>query len=80
MAPADRPCNVVITATANGPFEVTGEVRVESPSGETISQTGKVWLCRCGHSQNKPFCDGHHRRMNWREGEDDRSDPEAVAG
>ncbi|HEX4747125.1 MAG TPA: CDGSH iron-sulfur domain-containing protein [Gaiellaceae bacterium] len=58
---------VTIKARANGPYRVEGPVRVvdaegnafEVPPGDTIV------LCRCGHSQSKPFCDKSHRRVGF---------------
>jgi CDGSH-type Zn-finger protein len=58
---------VTIKVRANGPFKVTGPVRVVDaegreyvlPEGETIA------LCRCGRSQTKPFCDKSHRRLGF---------------
>ncbi len=44
---------VVIKASKNGPNLVI------------IDGTMKFALCRCGHSNNKPFCDGSHRRVNF---------------
>ena len=32
-----------------------------------LRETGKAFLCRCGHSANKPFCDGSHRKVGWSE-------------
>jgi CDGSH-type Zn-finger protein len=56
-----------ITPTRNGPYEITGEVQIVAPDGTVIRETSKAYLCRCGHSGNKPFCDGSHRRQAWTE-------------
>ncbi|MBK9737959.1 MAG: CDGSH iron-sulfur domain-containing protein [Actinobacteria bacterium] len=56
---------VTITPTANGPYEVKGTVRILAPDGTTIRETSRAYLCRCGHSKNKPFCDSSHRRADW---------------
>jgi uncharacterized Fe-S cluster protein YjdI len=45
----------------NGPLFLRGRVRIESADGELIREDTRVALCRCGGSQNKPFCDGTHR-------------------
>jgi len=44
----------------SGPLRVTGGVRLESASGEKYEIRNRVTLCRCGESQNKPFCDASH--------------------
>ena len=59
--------NVTITPTENGPDEVTGEVTIAAPDGTILRETAKSYLCRCGHSANKPFCDGTHRRIDWKQ-------------
>jgi CDGSH-type Zn-finger protein/uncharacterized Fe-S cluster protein YjdI len=46
----------------DGPFSLTGAER-----GVALSGTG-ARLCRCGHSRNKPFCDGSHERAEFRSG------------
>ena len=48
-----------ITATQDGPYLVPtgGKARV---NGEVLEKA-QVALCRCGHSQSKPFCDGSHK-------------------
>ena len=51
---------LTVTPTKNGPLHVQGALEICSPSGRTITRTMETWLCRCGHSQNKPFCDGSH--------------------
>lgn len=57
--------HVTITPLPDGPLEVTGEVTVQDPDGAVIKETAKTYLCRCGFSQNKPFCDGSHKREGW---------------
>jgi CDGSH-type Zn-finger protein/uncharacterized Fe-S cluster protein YjdI len=54
-----------ITPTRNGPYEVDGPVEICCASGRTISRQTRTFLCRCGHSQNKPFCDGSHSRFGF---------------
>ena len=49
-----------ITVTEDGPYMVEGGVEVVNAEGQVVSAKGKVFLCRCGGSQNKPFCDGTH--------------------
>ncbi len=47
-------------ALKNGPLEVSGHFTLAGPDGKTIETEGTVYLCRCGGSDNKPFCDGTH--------------------
>jgi CDGSH-type Zn-finger protein len=56
---------VTVTPMENGPYEVTGTVRIVSPDGTVLQETARTYLCRCGHSTRKPFCDGSHRRSGW---------------
>ncbi|MDX1577784.1 MAG: CDGSH iron-sulfur domain-containing protein [Gemmatimonadota bacterium] len=50
-----------ITVTDNGPYMVEGPARVIDAEGNAWEVPGpKVWLCRCGQSSNRPFCDGTH--------------------
>ncbi len=52
-----------ISVTENGPFLVKGSFQITDKSGSEISSPGTaVALCRCGASNNKPFCDGAHKR------------------
>lgn len=32
---------------------------------ERVLERAKLALCRCGHSENKPFCDGTHKRVGF---------------
>jgi CDGSH-type Zn-finger protein/uncharacterized Fe-S cluster protein YjdI len=53
---------LTITATPNGSLQVEGAVEVIGAGGVEQAQATKTWLCRCGGSANKPFCDGTHKR------------------
>lgn len=55
-----EPLNV-LRISPDGPSVVTGDIVVEGRTGRRELQT--VVLCRCGHSADKPFCDGAHVRM-----------------
>src|SRR5918993_1540681 len=44
-----------------------GEVVIRSADGETLYRGSRGTLCRCGHSNNKPFCDSSHAEMDWRD-------------
>ena len=56
---------VIITPLKDGPNEVAGLNVVKDESGNVIKEGEKVFLCRCGFSANKPFCDGSHKREGW---------------
>ena len=53
---------VTIKTLTDGPLEVAGEVEILASDGTLIKQTEKSYLCRCGFSEKKPFCDGAHKR------------------
>jgi len=50
---------------SSGPVWVKGGVRVESADGHVYERRNRVTLCRCGHSSNKPFCNGSHVRARF---------------
>ncbi len=54
-----------INVAANGPLLIEGTVTIQHADGRLERKEGKCALCRCGHSQNKPFCDGSHRRAGF---------------
>jgi CDGSH-type Zn-finger protein len=52
----------------NGPLKVSGNFTLKCPSnGKVIETKEMIFLCRCGGSANKPFCDGSHRRVGLRD-------------
>jgi CDGSH-type Zn-finger protein len=55
---------VEIKVRDDGPYKVTGPVRLVDGEGEVIEPPGDgrpIVLCRCGQSQSKPFCDAAHK-------------------
>jgi CDGSH-type Zn-finger protein/uncharacterized Fe-S cluster protein YjdI len=50
----------------NGPLVVSGNLEIISGTGRVVSRVTAARLCRCGGSQNKPFCDGTHARNGFR--------------
>jgi len=59
--------NVKVTVLANGPLMVEGNITVVKKDGTSETKETKVFLCRCGHSQNKPYCDGLHKSNNFQD-------------
>lgn len=53
---------VRIKINANASAMVEAEkIEIEMPDGSIEEKSGKVFICRCGESKNKPFCDGTHK-------------------
>ena len=71
LLPSDAPQaalssgKVTITPTPDGPLECRGPLTIQSADGRT-SASAETWLCRCGHSQTKPFCDSSHERVGFK--------------
>lgn len=51
----------------SGPLWVRGGIRVESEDGTPYERRNRVTLCRCGASSNKPFCDGSHASIEFKD-------------
>jgi len=49
----------------NGPLIVRGKIKVQSSDDQLLVESDEVFLCRCGHSKNKPFCDGAHKQSGF---------------
>jgi len=56
-----------ITVRTNGPYRIEGEFEIVDMQGKPYGLAGRtvVSLCRCGHSSNKPFCDGTHKTVGF---------------
>ena len=67
-----------VEITKDGPYRITGGLSLTGPDGAAVPQGAGASrehyaLCRCGHSQNKPFCSGMHWYVGF-------SDPELTPG
>src|SRR5581483_12462083 len=49
----------------NGPLRVRGNLEIVSGTGRMVARVTSTYLCRCGQSQNKPFCDGSHAKVGF---------------
>ncbi|MGZ4149742.1 MAG: CDGSH iron-sulfur domain-containing protein [Actinomycetota bacterium] len=57
-----------IGAVKDGPFWVRGRIPVVGADGTPYEVRNRETLCRCGHSRNKPFCDGSHKDVGFADG------------
>jgi CDGSH-type Zn-finger protein len=60
--------DVTIKVRDNGPLLVEGPFTLVDVEGKQLTLPANkpaIALCRCGHSQNKPFCDGAHKANNF---------------
>jgi len=55
-----------IKALTDGPLLLTGNMTISGGAGRQSWHGNKVFLCRCGGSKNKPFCDGQHKKMGFK--------------
>ncbi len=51
---------VALAPQPNGPLRLIGNIEVVSGTGRTVKRAKQLFLCRCGQSANKPYCDGSH--------------------
>lgn len=49
----------------NGPLRVAGHFRITGTDSSKIETDKEVFLCRCGNSAQKPFCDGSHEKTGF---------------
>jgi CDGSH-type Zn-finger protein/uncharacterized Fe-S cluster protein YjdI len=47
-------------------LELSGHLKIYHSDGKPLVEAGRVILCRCGQSRNKPFCDGSHEQADFR--------------
>ena len=62
MADSNRENQVKIEILKDGPLKITGDFIFRDSSGNVSTKYKELYLCRCGGSGNKPFCDGTHKK------------------
>lgn len=55
-----------IVIIKNGPLQIKGSLSIKHKDGKEETQK-EVYLCRCGQSENKPFCDGTHNKCGFKD-------------
>lgn len=67
-APGEVPDGVTtVVPRPNGPLLVRGSLEVQDVAGDVFLVSPRAALCRCGASQNQPFCDRSHVRVRFRD-------------
>jgi len=66
-----------IVVRNDGPLRVEGEIELVDMQGQPYGLAGRtvLSLCRCGHSANKPFCDGAHKAAGFQDQQQARELP-----
>ena len=57
-----------VQVSKGGPYLVKGKFVFVGTEGKEETKEGSIALCRCGGSNNKPFCDGTHRKIGFDQG------------
>lgn len=52
----------IIEVIENGPLKITGKINLTDQKRGINSTVTEIFLCRCGKSSGKPYCDGSHKR------------------
>ncbi len=68
----------MVVFTQYSPFYLIGAPPMTNSKGETIQLSKVTALCRCGKSENKPYCDGAHSKLGFVGSKDDDRRPDKV--
>jgi uncharacterized Fe-S cluster protein YjdI len=55
----------IVEVSANGPLLIYGNIKIKDAHGNETIKNKVTALCRCGQSNNKPYCDGTHRKVGF---------------
>ena len=67
--PATISAESLVEVSKNGPLLVYGNLVVKDAAGHETRKNKVTAFCRCGASGNKPFCDGSHLKINFKDGQ-----------
>jgi CDGSH-type Zn-finger protein len=56
-----------VTVVKNGPYKISNVPNLTLSDKSEGEAKEAMFLCRCGQSSNKPFCDGTHTKVGWEE-------------
>lgn len=66
--------NITIKPTKHGPYKVSNIKNLKNSREDVLKTNEEMYLCRCGGSKNKPYCDGTHLKI----GLNDNKEPDRV--
>ena len=61
----DKVAPVIVQVMRDGPLVVQGSFEVNDANGNKLKTMSMVSFCRCGATNNPPFCDGYHRKIGF---------------
>lgn len=64
-APERPPARNTITVSPDGPLYARGDIELVTPDGVVLLEETRAAFCRCGASDNKPFCDNSHLKIGF---------------
>ena len=67
-----------VTFVKNGPIKVSNLNNLMNSRGEPVKTKKTMILCRCGASKSKPFCDGRHNSIGFKDEKSDERQPDRL--
>lgn len=58
----NKKSQAVVEVIDFGPLKISGNFTIKDMKRDKEGSPGEIWLCRCGKSGNKPYCDDSHKK------------------
>jgi CDGSH-type Zn-finger protein len=58
----EKKAQAIVEVIEFGPLKITGNIILKDLKRDKEDTSQEIWLCRCGKSGNKPYCDGSHKK------------------